>query len=344
MIPVMTLSPILTKPDQLPAHLCSSPSTIAPVVASFPMRIPGYLADLMQSADSGLARQFIPDPQELLDIDADADPLSEEKQSPAPLIVHRYPHRVIFLVSSQCAAYCRFCMRKRRVSGRQTASAQAIQAGLNYIDHCTAINEVVLSGGDPFMLRDHTLVAILATLKQMAHVRILRIHTRVPMAWPQRVTAELAHQLATFQPIYINIHCNHPKEITAASATACRLLADAGIALGSQSVLLKGVNDDPLILGQLMEKLLSIRVRPYYLHQIDRVPGTAHFSVPIEKSLELVAGLRGRISGLAIPHFMIDLPGGGGKIALLPETIEKKHNDHWTIRNFQHQLFAYPID
>ncbi len=338
----LDISLTLTAPGQLPEHLCNDPLSIMPVVEAFPMRIPPHLLALIQGPQDALARQFIPDPRELQDPCSDADPLAEEAQSPVPLIVHRYPRRVIFLVSSQCAAYCRFCMRKRRVATHTQGMSRAIQDSLDYIHRHAEINEVILSGGDPLMLPDDRLVEILTALRQQPHVRILRIHTRIPFVWPQRITPDLAHRLSSVHPFFINIHCNHPAEITPEAARACALLADAGIALGSQTVLLKGVNDRAEVLRNLMETLLCIRVRPYYLHQIDRVPGTVHFRVPVEKGLELMASLRGRLSGMAMPHFMIDLPGGGGKIELVPEAIVEKNTGHWIIRNFQGRRFHYP--
>jgi lysine 2,3-aminomutase len=332
----------ILQPRDLPNHLVADEPALARVTARFPMKISPYLLGLIRSADDPLGRQVIPRPDELLDVAAIEDPLAEERQSPAPQILHRYPHRVVFLVSNQCAVHCRFCMRKRRVAdGRQVPPA-AIEAGLAYIRSHTEINEVILSGGDPLMLPDEGLLTLLQTLRRMAHVRLLRLHSRVPMVLPRRVTPDLAARLARYQPIYLNLHCNHPAEITAESAAACGLLADAGIALGSQSVLLRGVNDEPEVLRELFEGLLGIRVKPYYLHQLDRVPGTAHFQVPPARGLDLVAALRGRLSGMAIPHYMIDLPGGGGKVALTPEAIVEKHPGHWRMRNWQGMLYDYP--
>ena len=335
--------PVITQPEQLPGHLCPDPQSLKPVIRSMPMRITPYFASLMKNPLDGLARQAIPDPRELDDTCGDMDPLTEEMQSPVPLIVHRYPHRVIFLVSDRCAVYCRFCMRKRHVRKPAERSRQAVQDGLEYIRRHKEINEVILSGGDPLMLSDEALSKILHSLRRMDHVRILRIHTRIPSTWPQRVTPDLARRLASFQPLFLNIHFNHPDEITAEAARACRLLSDAGIPLGSQTVLLKGINDQPDVLRNLLEELLCVRVKPYYLHQIDRVPGTAHFQVPLDRSLELISTLRGNLSGMAIPHFMIDLPGGGGKIELPDEAILQKHDDHWLIRNFQGRIFHYPL-
>ena len=333
----------VTSPRRLPGHLCGDPASLMPVVEAFAMRIPADLLSRMQGPQCPLAKQFIPDPRELQDPCTDGDPLAEELQSPAPLIVHRYPYRVIFLVSNQCAAYCRFCMRKRRVRAQGQTLSRAVAESLAYIHQRKDINEVILSGGDPLMLSDSRLEEILGALRQIAHVKILRIHTRMPCVQPRRITSGFARLLASFHPLFINVHCNHPLEITGEAARALSRLADAGIPMGSQSVLLKDVNDRTETLHRLMEELLVNRVKPYYLHQIDRVPGTAHFRVSMEQALELMAGLRGRLSGMAMPHFMIDLPGGGGKMELLPESIVEKKSDHWIIRNFQGRIFRYPV-
>jgi lysine 2,3-aminomutase len=328
---------------RLPRHLCPDPQSLEPAARIFPMRVTAYFLSLLRPPGDGLARQVIPDPRELEDPCTHADPLAEEAQSPAPLIVHRYPQRVIFLVSNACAIHCRFCMRKRRVASHAPVSPRDIEAGINYIRRRGEINEVILSGGDPMLLPDEDLVSILSALRRIPHVRVLRIHSRVASAWPRRITPALARRLAAFHPLFINFHFNHPEEITPEATKACELLSDAGIPLGSQTVLLRGINDRVEVLHDLMEALLCIRVRPYYLHQIDRVPGTAHFQVPIHKSLELMAGLRGRLSGMAMPHLMIDLPGGGGKMELLPESVIEQAPDHWLIRNFQGRTFRYPV-
>jgi lysine 2,3-aminomutase len=327
---------------QLPRYLCPDPEILEPAVRAFAMRITSHFLSLIKEPRDGLARQVVPDPRELDDPCTHADPLAEEEQSPAPLIVHRYPRRVIFLVSNACAVHCRFCMRKRRVAKPVRVHPRDIAAGLEYIRRRDEINEVILSGGDPLMLSDDDLLNILAALKSIPHLRVLRIHSRIASVWPQRITPSLARRLAGFHPLFINFHFNHPEEVTPAAGQACALLADAGIPLGSQTVLLRRVNDSLEVLRNLMEALLYIRVKPYYLHQIDRVPGTAHFQVPIDRSLELISGLRGRLSGMAMPHFMIDLPGGGGKMELLPESIIHKAPGYWLIRNFQGRIFRYP--
>ena len=313
------------------------------VTDRFPMRINTYFRSLITSADDPLGRQVIPDPVELADMEGPADPLAEESQSPVPQVIHRYPHRVAFLVSNQCAVYCRFCMRKRRVADPLQVTNAQIESGLTYIRSQPDINEVILTGGDPLMLADERLLAIVEALRRIDHVRIVRIHSRIPVALPQRIQPPLVNALAHHHPLFINIHVNHPDELTPQAAAACMLMADAGIALGSQTVLLKGVNDDPDVLGCLMEKLLTVRVRPYYVHQLDRVPGTAHFQVPLEKSIRLINALRGTISGMAVPHLMVDLPQGGGKVALTAGAVVKKNPGQWQIRNWQGKVFNYPV-
>ncbi len=331
----------ITHPLQLPANLRDDRISSLNGMDAFSMRINPYFLSLIRSADDPLGRQVIPCADELVDADGSTDPLAEECHSPAPQVIHRYPGRVVLLVSNQCAVHCRFCMRKRRAD-RVQVPRSFVDQGLAYIRNQPRINEVILSGGDPLMLDDASLLAILRSLRQIAHVRLLRIHTRIPGALPQRVTHALAAALASLHPLYMNIHFNHPAEITSEAAAACRLLADAGIPLGSQTVLLKGVNDQPRVLLELMETLLTLRVRPYYLHQLDRVPGSAHFQVPITRSLALLDTLRGPLSGMGIPHLMVDLPGGGGKVALTPEAIVAKNSEQWHIRNWRGEVFVYP--
>ncbi len=275
------LNECIDRPAQLPAALVGNPSALEAVVAAFPMKINPYFLSLIHSPDGPLGRQVIPSVAELEDMGCSQDPLSEEGQAPVPQVIHRYPHRVVFLVSNQCAVHCRFCMRKRRVAHTPQVASALLEQGLDYIRRTTRINEVILSGGDPLLLSDMRLKEILEALRRFEHIRLLRIHTRVPNVLPQRVTPALAACLKPFQPLYLNIHFNHPAELTPQSSAACALLADAGIPLGSQTVLLKGINDDAQILRQLMEGLLVMRVKPYYLHQLDRVPGTRHFQVPI---------------------------------------------------------------
>ncbi len=312
------------------------------VCARYPMRINPYWLDLMQHPGDPFWRQAVPDPIELQDPTAEEDPLAEAAQSPVAGLIHRYPDRVIFLVSDRCAMYCRHCMRKRRVGRTPAAARQAVQEGIDYIRATGAIREVILSGGDPLMLDDDALEEILGRLKEIGHVKLLRIHTRMPSSLPQRITARLTAMLRRFHPLYVNTQFNHPAEMTAAAAAACKRLVDAGIPLGCQSVLLKGINDDPATMAALMRTLLEHRVRPYYLHRMDPVRGTAHFRTSVEAGLRIMAALRGRIPGTGVPQFMIDLPGGGGKVPLLPESVVSRGETIWRVRNYNGEVFAYP--
>lgn len=331
-----------TAPHHLPQALWAEQGANTCVTAEFPMRISDHYLDLIHSPGDPIARQVLPDIRELQDTATDPDPLHEEIQSPVPQIVHRYPNRVIFLVSNQCAVYCRFCMRKRRIDKTAQVPHHMLKGGIEYIARHPHINEVILSGGDPLMLPDNALEKILESLRRIPHVRLLRIHTRIPNAWPQRITPELTRLLARYHPLYVNIHFNHSSEISQKALKACTRMADAGLPLGSQTVLLRDVNDHSETLLHLFQSLSEIRVRPYYLHQIDRVPGTAHFHVPLERALDLFGALRGRLSGLAMPHFMVDLPGGGGKVELLSEGPVSDQNGQWLFRNFEGRLFSYP--
>lgn len=295
------------------------------VARTYPHKVSSYYAALIQTAGDPIWRQCMPDPEELSDEEQSADPLSETELSPVPGLIHRYPDRVVLLVSNRCAVYCRFCMRKRLVGceGDAPLSLENLERAAQYIESHPQIHDVILSGGDPLMLSNDSLYLILKRLRAIPTVSIIRIGTRIPVTLPIRITRELCTMLRQFQPLYINTHFNHPAEITSESAQACSLLADSGIPLGNQSVLLKGVNDSVQILRELLTGLLAIRVRPYYLHQMDLVQGTAHFRTSVQKGLELLRGLRGHISGMAIPHYMIDLPGGKGKVALLPDDVER---------------------
>ena len=333
----------IVQPRDLPERLVGQPEALSEVASLFPMKLNSYFLKLIHSTDDPIGRQVIPRREELLDLDRDSDPLAEDLQSPVPQVIHRYPGRVVFLVSNQCAVHCRFCMRKRRVAASLQVTRELIDQGIDYIDRHSKINEVILSGGDPLMRCDDELTRILTMLRSIAHVRVLRIHTRMPVVLPSRISPTLIRRLSSFHPIYLNIHVNHPLEITPEVAKVCGALVDAGVVLGSQTVLLKGVNDHAQVLQDLCEALLAIRVRPYYLHQLDRVPGTAHFQVPLDHGIDLVQALRGRLSGIAMPHFMIDLPGGGGKVDLAGASIAEKRRDIWKIRNWQGRIYDYPV-
>lgn len=297
------------------------------VAAAYPFRLTPYYASLIGRKNDAIWRQCVPDQHELDDYGQIPDPLAENALSPVPGLIHRYPDRVVLLVSNRCAVYCRFCMRKRHVGeGDAPPSNDVFERALAYIRATPAIRDVILSGGDPLMLDDESLDYVLSRLREISHVAIIRIGTRMPLTMPERVTSDLCQMLRKYHPLYINTHFNHPTEITPESSSACQMLADAGIPLGNQTVLLRGVNDSADIMCQLMTALLTIRVRPYYIHQMDLVKGTAHFRTSVSTGLEIVRGLRGHVSGLAVPHYVIDLPEGKGKVPILPDTVERHGN------------------
>jgi lysine 2,3-aminomutase len=329
--------------SQLAGRLPDDGHGLEAVLAVYPMRISPYYLSLIQAVGDAIWRQAVPDPAELQDDQDQADPLFEEAQSPVPHLIHRYPDRVVLLVSNRCAVYCRHCMRKRKVGDKDAINQATIEAGIDYIRRTPTVRDVILSGGDPLLLPNHRLFAILAGLRAVAHVKIIRIHSRVPCTLPARITRGLAQGLKRFHPLWLNTQFNHPREVTAQAAEACGRLADAGIPLGCQTVLLKQVNDCPETMLELMRALLDIRVRPYYLHHPDRVRGTRHFWTSPEKGLAIMNHLRGNLSGVGVPQYMLDLPGGGGKIPLLPEYILEKRPGLWRIRNYAGQRFEYPL-
>lgn len=307
----------------------------------FNIKITPYYAALIKEKGDPIYKQIVPDKRELEDNGLFFDPLAEDRDSPVQNIVHRYPDRCLFLVSPVCASYCRFCTRKRKVGDPSKISTRFIDEGIEYIAKHTEIRDVILSGGDPLMLSDDMLQYILHKLRRISHVEIIRIGTRVPCFLPHRITSKLTNMLKKYHPLFINIHFNHPDELTPLAVKALGKLANAGIPLGNQTVLLKGVNDDPEVMKKLVQKLLQARVRPYYIYQADYVFGTEHFRTRVEKGLEIIKALRGWTSGLAVPHFVIDSPGGGGKIPLLPEYVFKITDEEVVMRNYEGKIFRY---
>ena len=305
------------------------------------MRINPYFLQLIKKQGDPIWRQSVPDVLELADKIGMEDPLNEENLSPVPNLVHKYPDRALFLVSNQCAVYCRFCTRKRKVgTPGMHISADTINAGISYLRNTHSIKDVLLSGGDPLLLDDDKLDYILACLRKIPHIAIIRIGSRVPCTLPMRVTKKLASMLKRYHPLYLNIQFNHPDEITPESAAACTRLADAGIPLGSQTVLLRGVNDSPEIIKLLMYKLLQVRVKPYYLFQADLTKGTDHFRTPIDTGLEIMRSLIGHVSGMAVPTFAVDAPGGGGKIPLLPNYVQQT-GEKMIFQNYCGATYSY---
>jgi lysine 2,3-aminomutase len=337
-----TLDKSFTRLEEL-AHLFHIDiEPLKPVVERYPMRVTRYYLSLIQKPGDPIWLQCVPDPRELENDNLFADPLNEDGLSPVPGLIHRYPDRVVLLVSSACPTLCRFCMRKSRIGCRRTLnSVNSIDAGLKYIERNSAIRDVILSGGDPLLLSDEYLDDILSRLRKIPHLEMIRINTRTPVTLPERITLRLCRMLKRHHPLYVNTHFNHALEITPQSAEACATLADAGIPLGNQTVLLRGVNDDPEVMKKLMQKLLTIRVRPYYIHQTDLVQGTSHFRTPIDQGLKIMAGLRGHTSGMAVPYYVIDLPAGKGKVPILPDDI-KREGERLFLRNYLGEVVEYP--
>ncbi|MFN3534183.1 MAG: KamA family radical SAM protein [Desulfatiglandales bacterium] len=316
-------------------HFGIIPEPLEPVVKGYPLRISSHFLRLINHIEDPLGRQVIPSLQELERSLGEEDPLMEEAFSPIPNLTHRYPDRVLLLVSEQCASFCRFCNRRRKVGKGGVVTEETVKRGLEYIRENRSIREVLLSGGDPLLLKDRAISRILEALRAIPHVEVIRIGTRVPVFLPQRITHELVDILRQHHPLFMNIHFNHPGEISEETERAVSLLADAGIPLGSQTVLLRGVNDRPEILKGLFLNLLRLRVRPYYLFQADLVSGTSHFWTHPLRGLEIFRQLWGKISSLAIPHFAIDLPQGGGKVPVIPSFIREVTGDGISFENFE---------
>ena len=337
------LSKSITSAEDLPAQFDMNRGGLEPVIQRYPMRINPYYMGLIKQKNDPIYLQCVPKVEEISMEQGHEDPLNEEESSPVPGLTHRYPDRVLFLISSRCAMYCRFCNRKRKVGRTSMVTAKSIKEGVSYIKGHPEIRDVLLSGGDPLLLSDEDLHFILAEIRAIEHVQIIRIGTRAPCTLPQRVTPELVALLGKFHPLYINTHFNHPDEITPEASFACNLLANGGVPLNCQTVLLKGVNDNPGIMKELMQKLLMIRVRPYYLFQADPARGTAHFWTPLEKGIEIMRALQGHTSGLCVPHFVVDLLGGGGKIPIFPEYVTQVDGDTIRARNYLGREYLHPV-
>jgi lysine 2,3-aminomutase len=312
----------------------------------FPLSITPYYLSLIDTDDfrnDPIFRQAFPDPQELeIDKCDMSDPLAEDRDSPAPGITHRYPDRVLFHISNVCSMYCRHCTRKRKVGDTDSIpDRDQIRAGLDYIRSATEVRDVLLSGGDPLMLSDQYLDWVLTELRQIEHVQVIRIGSRMPVVLPYRITDNLVEMLKKHQPLWLNTHFNHPREITSSSKQALRKLADAGIPLGNQTVLLAGVNDCVRIVKSLVHKLVENRVRPYYLYQCDLSEGLSHFRTPVGKGIEIMEGLIGHTSGFSVPTYVIDAPGGGGKIPLTPNYLISLSTNKVVLRNYEGVITTY---
>ena len=308
------------------------------------MAITPYWSNLIdpENPQCPIRRQSIPIIDEFNTVAHEmCDPCAEDKDSPVPGLVHRYPDRVLLLTTESCAMYCRHCTRRRMVGRRHQAVPSKLDTAYEYIRSNKKIRDVLISGGDPFMLEDDALENIINNIRSINHVEFLRIGTRAPVTLPQRITPKLIEMLKKYKPIWISVHFNHPKEITKRVKIACDMLADAGMPLGSQTVLLKGVNDRPYIMRKLMHELLKIRVRPYYIYQCDPVKGTGHFRTSVSVGINIIEKLRGYTSGYAIPSYVIDAPGGGGKIPISPNYILSQAKGKFTLRNYRGKIYTY---
>ncbi len=311
------------------------------ITSIFPMRITPYYFNLIKGIDDPIYRQVIPDQRELEDFSGVPDPLNEEEQSPIFGVVHRYPDRVLLTVTNVCAVFCRFCTRKRMV-GKRAITINNIKEGINYIKENQKIKEVIISGGDPLSLCDENLEFIIKELRSISHIDIIRIGTRMPCTLPLRITPSLCKMLKKYHPLYINTHFNHSQELTEEAKNSLEMLADSGIPLGNQAVLLKDVNDDPKTLSELFRGLLKFRVKPYYLYQADLVEGTYHFRTPLGKGIEIMQSLQGNLSGMCIPKFILDTPGGWGKVPLTPKYLQKILPEGVLLKNYQGKTIFYP--
>jgi lysine 2,3-aminomutase len=312
-----------------------------------PFAITPYFASLIDPDDATqpLRRTMIPAIQEYLHSPGEFhDPLAEESHSPVPSIVHRYPDRVLFLVTTFCSSNCRYCTRSRMVGdyGKILYSKDIWERAIDYIAATPSVRDVLISGGDPLTLPDEQLDFLLSRLRRIPHVEMLRIGTKAPVVLPQRITPLLLRVLKQYHPLWMSIHFTHPDELTPEVQAACNKLADAGIPLGSQTVLLSGINDNVDTMKQLFLGLLKIRVRPYYIYQCDPILGSAHFRTPVRKGLEILESLRGFTTGYAVPAFVIDAPGGGGKIPLQPNYIVKRDKTGLWLRNYEGEHYRYP--
>ena len=334
--------------EDLKKHISITPEEeegICRCLQSLRMAITPYYLSLIDLDDpyDPVRRQAIPTAQELRRADTDlVDPLHEDANSPVKGLTHRYPDRVLLLITDQCSMYCRHCTR-RRFAGQNDGSVPTDQIDkcIEYIRDHSEVRDVLISGGDPFVMSDNRLEYIIKKLTDIPHVEIVRIGSRAPVVIPQRITAELCDMLRKYHPIWINTHFNHPNEITEESVRACRMLADAGIPLGNQSVLLAGINDCVHVMKNLVQKMAQIRVRPYYIYQCDLSVGLEHFRTPVSKGIEIIEALRGHTSGFCVPTFVVDAPGGGGKTPVMPDYIISQTPNKIVLRNFEGVITTY---
>lgn len=318
---------------------------VAQCLRKFRMAITPYYLSLidLSAPEDPIRRQAVPQEAELYFApEEDADPLHEDADSPVKGLTHRYPDRVLMLITDQCAAYCRHCTRRRLVGQNDAAMPKSqIDDCIAYIRSHPEVRDVLISGGDAFMHSDEMLEYILSSLREIPHVEIIRLGTRTPVVLPQRITPELCGMLKKYHPVWVNVHFNTPNEITEESARACAMLADAGIPLGNQSVLLAGVNDCPHVMTKLVHELVRIRVRPYYIYACDMSLGLSHFRTPVSRGIEIMEALRGHTSGFCVPTFVVDAPGGGGKIPVMPNYVLSQTPRKVILRNFEGVITTY---
>lgn len=334
--------------DQLKQHIDLTPEEEAGIRESLKtlrMAITPYYLSLIDTENPNcpIRKQAIPSSLELKKSEADLDdPLHEDSDSPVPGLTHRYPDRVLFLITDQCSMYCRHCTR-RRFAGQRDASTplDRIDRCIDYIAKTPQVRDVLLSGGDALLVSDERLEYIIKRLREIPHVEIIRIGSRTPVVLPQRITPELVQMLSKYHPVWLNTHFNHPDEITPESIEACARLANAGVPLGNQSVLLRGINDCAHIMKRLVRELVKIRVRPYYIYQCDLSNGIEHFRTPVSKGIEIIENLRGHTSGYAVPTFVVDAPGGGGKIPVMPNYLISQSPDRVVLRNYEGVITTY---
>ncbi len=339
----------VTTLEQLEEHLELSEKERSGVLLSgtkLAMAITPHFFNLIDREDPEcpIRRQVIPRVEETWTSPYEmADPCGEDDSMPVPGLVHRYPDRVLFLVTDRCAAYCRYCTRSRVVSGAGEQELETDhEAAFRYLEEHTEIRDVLLSGGDPLLFSDKKLEKILERLRSIKHIEFLRIGSRVPIFLPQRITPKLCEMLQKYHPLFLSVHVNHPRELTLEVKEGLERLANHGVPMGNQSVFLRGVNDDVETMKTLVHKLLMCRVRPYYLYQLDLIQGSSHLQAPVAKGIEIIEGLRGHTTGYAIPQFVIDAPGGGGKVPVNPDYVLQQNSERVVIRNFEGKTFEYP--
>ncbi len=334
--------------DQLKKYIDLTPEEeqgIRATLGKLRMAITPYYLSLIDKNDPHcpVRKQAIPSVQELHKADADLDdPLHEDSDSPVPGLTHRYPDRVLFLITDQCSMYCRHCTRRRFAGQKDCESpAERIDKCIDYIARTPQVRDVLLSGGDALLVGDKLLESIISRLRAIPHVEIIRIGSRTPVVLPQRITPELVAMLQKYHPIWLNTHFNHPNEVTEESKQACARLANAGVPLGNQTVLLRGVNDCTYVMKKLMHELVKMRVRPYYIYQCDLSTGIEHFRTPVSKGIEIIENLRGHTSGYAVPTFVVDAPGGGGKTPVMPTYIISQSPNRIVLRNYEGVITTY---